>query len=65
MTAYVPAEPVTADSTWGSSSPATCADPAEGVAYSNSVYKRGETVLLELGGEIYIPFQSCDIDGSR
>ena len=41
------------------------ADPAEGVAYSNSVYKRGETVLLGLGGEIYIPFQSCDVDRSR
>ena len=63
VTAYVQAEPVAADSTWGLvTSPATCADPAEGVAYSNSVYRRGETVLLELGGEIYIPFQSCDVD---
>ena len=63
VTAYVQAEPVAAASTWGLvTSPATCADPAEGVAYSNSVYKRGETVLLELGGEIYIPFQSCDVD---
>ena len=69
--AYVQAMPVAAFSTWGEvASPSKCVEPAEGVAYPQTVIERvlpngllrGAAMQLLLGDEMFLPFQSCDID---
>ena len=69
--AYVQAMPVAAFSTWGKVvSPSKCVEPAEGMAYPQTVIDRvlpngllrGAAIQLLLGEEILLPFQSCDID---
>ena len=69
--AYVQAMPVAAFSTWGEVElPSKCVEPAEGVAYPQTVIDRvlpngllrGAAIQLLLGDEILLPFQSCDID---
>jgi len=70
--AYVQAMPVAAFSTWGEvESSNKCVEPAEGVAYPQTVIDpvlpngllRGASLQLLIGEEILLPFQSCDIDG--
>jgi hypothetical protein len=69
--AYVQAMPVAAFSMWGGVElPSKCVEPAEGSAYPQTVTDRvlpdgllrGAVMHLLLGDEVFLPFQSCDID---